>query len=102
MKKICAVFGVVLLFVIPVLASPSLAIDENEYATEELGIQWKILLVMGRINVRFLENKITGFAFVGYTNGQILLFERIDIQFEGIPLFINNGLIFSFCFYKAG
>ena len=90
-----------MLVLIPVIVTPSLAIEEEENINEELGIQWKILMVIGRINVRVLENKITGFAFVGYTNGDLLIFERINIQFEGIPLFINNGLLFSFCFYKA-
>ena len=101
MKNIYGVVGIAMLVLIPVIVTPSLAIEEEEYINEELGIQWKILMVIGRINVRVLENKITGFAFVGYTNGELLIFERINIQFEGIPLFINNGLLFSFCFYKA-
>ena len=101
MKNIYGVVGIAMLVLIPVIVTPSLAIEEEENINEELGIQWKILMVIGRINVRVLENKITGFAFVGYTNGNLLIFERINIQFEGIPLFINNGLLFSFCFYKA-
>ena len=85
---------------IPVIANPTFAINSEEYADEELDIQWKLLIVVSRINVCLQDKVISGFALIGYTDGEMLVFERVNIPFDGLPLFINNGLLSSFCFYK--
>ena len=92
------IIATIVIFLIPLVSTRTLSssIEENE-----LDFNWKILLVVGRINICFEEKIISGFALVGYTAGKTMVFERINIPFEGIPLFINNGLLFSFCFYNA-
>jgi hypothetical protein len=100
MKKICGVFGIAVLFMIPILATPTLALRVEENDADDLEINWKMLIVIGRITVCFEDKVISGFALIGYTDGETLIMERINIEFAGIPIFINNGLLFSFCFYK--
>ena len=100
MKKIVGVVGIALFLMIPVVVTPVVGTTIEEDNFNDVEIKWKLLLVIGRINVCFDESVISGFALVGYTAGEILVVERININFEGIPLFINNGLFFSFCFYK--
>jgi hypothetical protein len=97
MKKI-GIIAIVTIMLIPLVSTPTLS---SEIEENELDFRWKVLVVIGRINVCFDEKTISGFALVGYTAGETLVLERIDIQFDGIPLFINNGLLFSFCFYKS-
>ena len=92
------ILGILVILIIPVIATTIMA-QENE--TEEFETNWKVIIAIGRINVCFEDKIISGFAIIGYTAGEILVLERINIKFDGIPLFINNGLMFSFCFYKS-
>lgn len=97
MKKIFGVFGIVLIFMITALVSPTIGMGVEE---EDLEIKWKILIGIGRINICLKEKVINGFILIGYTAGETLKSENINIKFEGLPLFIYNGLFFAHCYYK--
>ena len=100
MRKILFVAGFVTLFIIPVLVSPVLGTPIEDDNFNERAIKWKLLLVIGWIDICFEENIISGFVLIGYNAGDILTVESININFEGLPLFINKGLFFSCCLYK--
>jgi len=100
MKKIIGLSGILLVLLIPVIANPILAVNLEEYNADDLELRWKLLIAIGRVNISFDDKILYGFVLVGYTNGETLIFESINIPFDGIPLFINNGLFFSFLLYK--
>lgn len=100
MKKIIGVSGILLVILIPVIANPILAVNMVDHDADELELRWKLLIAIGRVNISFDDKVLYGFVLVGYTNGETLIFESINIPFDGIPLFINNGLLFSFLLYK--
>ena len=97
MKRIYGVFGIVLILIGSIFVTPIL----GDNTQEDLPIDLKILIiVLGTANLCFEENEIYGFASFGYTNGETFLFQRYNINFEGIPFFIHKGIGFSFCIYN--
>ena len=99
-KKIVGIFGILLILMIATFFTPAIGLGVDQKGFENLESKWEILIVIGRINICFEEKVISGFALIGYTAGETLTFENINIEYEGLPLFVNNGLFFSFCFYK--
>ncbi len=98
MKKIFGIIGIVLILMGSIFVPPVLGISTEE----DLEIDLKILAVIGgTINVCNDENELYGFATIGYTNGEILTFERYTIKIEGFPFFIHKGLPFSLCIYRS-
>ena len=100
MKKIFGVFGIVLILMITALVTPTIGTGFDEEDFEDLEIKWKILIVIGNIGICLKEKVISGFVLIGYTVGETLTNELINIKFEGLPIFIFSGLFFAFCFYK--
>ena len=97
MKKIFGVFGIVSIILITALVPPTIGMGVEE---EDLGIKWKILICIGNIDICLQDKVISGFVLIGYTAGETLKSENIFIKYEGLPLFIFNGLFFAHCYYK--
>lgn len=96
MKRTYGIFGIVLILIISALASPciGLEIDDQE------SLKWKILIVIGIIDVCFDEKVISGFGFIGYNARDLIILERINIQFEGIAIVVTHTLFYTFCIYN--
>ena len=99
MKKIFVTIAIVLMLICLSQVTTAIGI-ENENELEEFELKWKMLIAIGIINVSLEEKAINGFALIGYTAGEILMFEQISIQFEGIPIVVTHSLFYTYCLYK--
>jgi len=100
MRNLLIVFGIVFILIGTIFITPALGNNINE-DFEELKLNRKILLVVGGgINVCWIDKELYGYGIMVYTNGNTSFFTNYTIKFEGIPLFINNYILFAFCFYK--
>lgn len=86
---------------ITVLVTPVVGTTIEEDNFNDVEIKWKLLLAIGKINYCFEDEIISGFVLIGYNAGEMLTFKRINSDYEGLPLIINNGLFFTFCYYKS-
>jgi hypothetical protein len=100
LKKIFGYFGIILILIFSIFAISAVGMEVEEENFNDLEIKWKILLVIGRVNICFDDKIISGFALIGYVAGEILTFEDLNIKYEGIPLIYNNGLFSTFLLYK--
>ena len=100
MKKLLGVVGMIFFLMIPVIVTPVLGTPIEDDNLNDVEIKWKLLFAIGRINYCFEDKIISGFVLIGYNAGEMLTFEIININYEGLPMIINNGLFFTFCFYK--
>jgi hypothetical protein len=99
MKKPLGVFGIVLILIGSLFVTPVLGISSNE-DFEESGIDIKILFVIGgRIKVCLEQKVLYGFGVIVYTDGETSILKNFNISFVGLPFFVNNLILFSFCFY---
>ena len=92
MKKLLGVLGIVLILIGSIFIIPVVGMGFEEESVDDLRIRWKILLVIGRVKVCFEDKIISGFVLIGYTAGEIITFDSINIKYDGIPLIYNNGL----------
>lgn len=99
MKKILGTIAIVLMLISISHVTPAIQI-ENENELEEFELKWKMLIAIGIINVSLEEKAINGFALIGFNAGEIIIFEKINIQFEGIPIVVTHSLFYTYCLYK--
>ena len=68
MKKILGIFGIVFLLMITALVTPTIGTEEVTTMEKE-GLEWDVLIAIGRTKVCFQENVIFGFVLIGYNAG---------------------------------
>jgi hypothetical protein len=96
MKRILEIFGILSLLISSFLVIPVIGENIEEDNSNDLGLRWKILYVIGNVKYNFESRLNYFYAIFGYVGGEIIKFGNIYIQFERIPLFINNGIFSSF------
>jgi len=100
MKKQIGVFAIIILFTCSIIVIPVLGYCTEKEESNNLGLRWKILYVIGNVNYNFQAKLIYGYAIIGYVGGELIRFSNIYIEFKGIPLLIRNRIFSSFCIYR--
>ena len=101
MKKICKTIVILLLVVGFSEAISAFEFEPEETFDNDALFKWKLFWAIGFIDLGFTDDTIDGFVFFGYNAGKILLFRRVNIEIEGMPFVISQGLFYAICLYKT-
>jgi hypothetical protein len=100
MKKQIGVFAIIIIFTCSIIVMPVLGYYSVEKESNNLGLRWKILYVIGNVNYNFQAKLIYGYAIIGFVGGELIRFSNVYIEFKGLPLLIRNRIFSSFCIYR--
>jgi hypothetical protein len=88
-KKFVGIF-IIAIFVIGIsLVQPAMAKREEQKFNAELK-------VIGLIRIDSENYEIKGFVLFGNIEGESVFFERINIKYDGRPIFVSNPMPFIF------
>ena len=99
MKKI-GIYIIITLLISTAIISPVIAYENEEDQITQQNQNLRLLLAIGLINVNSANKEIKGFVIVGYNAGETIMFQTINIKYEGFPLVITKSLFYIFCIYK--
>jgi len=84
-KKMIGIFGILMLLIVASLIPQAIGKEENQDLD-------KTLFAIGFIHIDPHSYEINGFVLFGNNAGQTLLFEKINIRYDGSPIFVSNPL----------
>ena len=99
MKKI-GICLIITLLVSTAIISPVTAYENEQNQISRQNLNLRVLIAIGLININTVNKEIKGFVIIGYNAGETLMFETINIKYDGIPLIITKSLFYILCIYK--